>query len=153
MDWFNENMTETLFILGLVLLCIEILVLGFSTFILFFIGLALLLIGGLLAIGVIENSLIQVVLSTAVLTAILAAVLWQPLKRMQEKTDDRKVTSDFDGMTFILGDDIDESGGFTYAYSGINWQVKSAQKLSQGTKVVVERAEVGVFWVTAYQDK
>lgn len=36
MNWFNENLGESLFILGLILLSIEVLVLGFGTFVLFF---------------------------------------------------------------------------------------------------------------------
>ena len=37
MSWFAENMAESLVVLGLALLVIEILILGFATFILLFV--------------------------------------------------------------------------------------------------------------------
>ena len=46
MDWVTANMAESLIIVGLLLLAIEIAVLGFSTFVLFFVGLAAVLTGG-----------------------------------------------------------------------------------------------------------
>lgn len=41
MEFFHANLTEWLLVLGLLLLVIEIAVLGFSTFVLFFCGISL----------------------------------------------------------------------------------------------------------------
>jgi hypothetical protein len=52
MNWISNNLPESLIMAGLALLLIEVVVLGFSTFVLFFVGLAALVAGGLMAVGV-----------------------------------------------------------------------------------------------------
>jgi membrane protein implicated in regulation of membrane protease activity len=47
MNWISNNLSESLIIAGLALLVIEVVVLGFSSFVLFFVGLAALAAGGL----------------------------------------------------------------------------------------------------------
>ncbi|MFT5811071.1 MAG: hypothetical protein ACI9KM_001835, partial [Rubritalea sp.] len=49
MDWLSNNLAQSLIIAGLALLVIEVVVLGFSTFVLFFVGLAAVITGGLLS--------------------------------------------------------------------------------------------------------
>jgi|TARA_B110000238_G_C16102263_1_gene428709 membrane protein implicated in regulation of membrane protease activity len=48
MDWAFNNLAESLFILGIFLLVIEVAVLGFSTFVLFFVGCGAVITAGLL---------------------------------------------------------------------------------------------------------
>ena len=55
MNWINDNLSESLIIVGLALLVIEVVVLGFSTFVLFFVGLAAVVAGGLMAVGVVPH--------------------------------------------------------------------------------------------------
>lgn len=147
MDWLLTNLAETIVIIGLVLLAIEILVLGFSTFVLFFIGIAAVATGGLLFTGIIAETPLNAVLTLAVLTLLAAASLWQPLKRMQEDSQPEAVTSDLIGYSFILEQDITPSQYGEHKYSGITWKVKSKQPIESGSQVTVVKADVGVFEV------
>ena len=104
MNWINDNLSESLIIVGLALLVIEVVVLGFSTFVLFFVGLAAVVAGGLMAVGVVPYSMLSALSSLGVLTALLALFLWRPLKSMQGNVESKKVTSDLVGHSFILNE-------------------------------------------------
>lgn len=147
MNWINDNLSESLIIVGLALLVIEVVVLGFSTFVLFFVGLAAVLAGGLMAIGVVPYSMLSALSSLGVLTALLALLLWRPLKSMQGKVESKKVTSDLVGHSFILNEAVSMTKNPTYRYSGIEWSLSSEQELSAGTLVEVTGVAVGAFIV------
>ena len=83
MNWISNNLAEILIMAGLALLVIEVVVLGFSTFVLFFVGLAAVAAGGLMTVGVIPESMLSALSSVGILTALLAVLLWRPLKSMQ----------------------------------------------------------------------
>lgn len=147
MDWAFNNLVESLLILGIVLLVIEIAVLGFSTFVIFFVGLAAILTSGLLYLGVIPDSLLSALLSTAVITAIGAAILWKPLKNSQNQVDKSKAKGDLVGHRFTLVENVAPQLNPIYRYSGVDWKLISTQPLQAGTQVEVTEAEVGVFHV------
>jgi membrane protein implicated in regulation of membrane protease activity len=132
---------------GIAILAFEVAVLGFATFILFFLGLSLIITGALCWIGVMPDTWPVILLSNALLTLVLAGILWRPLLRMQSKTDDKKVKSDFDGLRFFASQTIDNRGEASYKYSGVQWKVKSEAPIAEGTEVEVIKADVGVFWV------
>ena len=145
MNWVNDNLSESLIIAGLALLVIEVVVLGFSSFVLFFVGLAALVAGGLMALAVVPNSLLSALSSVGVLTALLAMLLWRPLKSMQGKVESKKVTSDLVGHSFILNETVSMTKNPAYRYSGIEWNLSSEQELSAGTLVEVTGVAVGKF--------
>ena len=147
MNWVTANMAESLIIIGLALLVIEIVVLGFSTFVLFFVGIAAVITGGLLYIGVLPDSLLSALSSTAFFTALLAIFLWRPLKRMQNKVENKKVTSDLVGHSFVLIENVAPGLSPIYRYSGIDWKLISDEELSAGTTVEVTDVDVGVFHI------
>ena len=149
MNWISNNLCEFLIMAGLALLVIEVVVLGFSTFVLFFVGLAALLAGGLMAIGAIPDSTLSAFYSVGVLTALLAMLLWRPLKSMQGKVEVKKVTSDLVGHSFILNEAVSMTQNPAYRYSGIDWHLSSEQELSAGTLVEVTGVAVGKFIVQA----
>ncbi len=149
MNWISNNLCEFLIMAGLVLLVIEVVVLGFSTFVLFFVGLAALLAGGLMAIGAIPDSTLSAFYSVGVLTALLAMLLWRPLKSMQGKVEVKKVTSDLVGHSFILNETVSMTQNPAYRYSGIDWHLSSEQELPAGTLVEVTGVAVGKFIVQA----
>ena len=149
MDWAFNNLAETLLIIGIALLVIEIVVLGFSTFVLFFVGAAAVLTSGLLYLGIIPDSLLGALLSTAIITAISASLLWKPLKKMQSKVDLTKAKGDLVGHSFILVEDVAPEMTPVYRYSGIDWKLKASEHLVAGTKVEVTEADVGVFYIKA----
>ena len=149
MNWVNDNLSESLIIVGLALLVIEVVVLGFSSFVLFFVGLAALVAGGLMALAVIPDSMFSALSSVGVLTALLAMLLWRPLKSMQGKVESKKVTSDLVGHSFILNEAVSMTKNPAYRYSGIEWNLSSEQELSAGTLVEVTGVDVGKFIIQA----
>jgi membrane protein implicated in regulation of membrane protease activity len=149
MDWAFNNLAESLLILGILLLAIEIAVLGFSTFVLFFVGCAAVVTAGLLYVGIIPDTLLAALLSTGILTALSAVLLWKPLKNMQAKVDTTKAKSDLVGHSFVLVEDVAPELTPVYRYSGIDWKLISSEHLVSGTKVEVVEADVGVFHIKA----
>lgn len=149
MDFLLQNLAESLMVLGILALIVEVAVLGFSTFVLFFFGLSLLITGGLMTLDVLSANASTAFWSNAILTALLSLSLWQPLKKMQSQTDDKQVKHDFADHSFVLDSDVDSKGESLYQYSGINWKLKSEQPIEKGTLVRIARMEVGVLWVEA----
>ena len=149
MNWISDNLSESLIMAGLILLVIEVVVLGFSTFVLFFVGLAAVVAGGLMTIGVIPDSMLSALFSVGVLTALSAMLLWRPLKSMQGNVESKKVTSDLVGHSFILNDAVSMTKNPVYRYSGIDWNLSSEQELSAGTLVKVTEVAVAKFIVQA----
>jgi membrane protein implicated in regulation of membrane protease activity len=149
MDWASNNLAESLLILGILLLVIEVAVLGFSTFVLFFVGCAALLTGGLLYVGIIPDTWLAAMFSTGILTALSAILLWKPLKNMQTKVDTTKAKGDLVGHSFVLVEDVAPELTPEYHYSGIDWKLKASEHLTAGTQVEVTQADVGVFHIKA----
>ena len=149
MDWASNNLTESLLIIGILLLVIEVVVLGFSTFVLFFVGCAAVITAGFLYVGIIPPTWLAAMLSTGILTALSAILLWKPLKNMQTQVDTTKVKGDLVGHSFILAKDVAPQLMPVYRYSGIDWKLNATEHLVAGTKVEVIEAEVGVFHIKA----
>lgn len=149
MDFLLQNLAESLLVLGILALIVEVAVLGFSTFVLFFFGLSLLITGGLMTFDVLAANASTAFWSNAILTALLSLSLWQPLKKMQGQTDNKQVKHDFADHSFVLESDVDSKGESLYQYSGISWKLKSEQPIEKGTLVRITRMEVGVLWVEA----
>ena len=149
MNWVSNNLPESLIMAGLTFLVIEVVVLGFSTFVLFFVGLAAVVAGGLMTVGLVPDSMLSALFSVGVLTALSAMLLWRPLKSMQSNVESKKVTSDLVGHSFILADAVSMTKNPVYRYSGIDWNLSSEQELSAGTLVEVTGVAVGQFIVQA----
>lgn len=148
MGFIEENLIATMLVIGFALLAIEVLILGFSTFILFFVGIAAIVTGVLFFIGLMPESILNAFLSTAILSTLLAVVLWQPLKNMQQKTDDTKAKSDLIGLELDLTDDLTPGQPYSYRYSGIDWQLKCKVPISSGSRVKVTDVEVGAMHIS-----
>jgi len=147
--WFAENLIETLLIIAVVLLIVEVAVLGFSTFFLFFAGLGALITALLIWTGVLPETFLSSIVAVAISTAILAAVLWKPMRKMQAQVDDTRPKSDLIGHRLTLTQALDGKSSLSHQYSGIAWQVKSTDAIDAGTEVEVIQADVGVLWVKA----
>lgn len=152
MEAFVNYIPQLMITAGLLLLIVEVVVLGFATFILLFLGLALVLTGVMAWMGVIPVSWPMLMLTSGVFTAVLAAVLWRPLLRLQGDTDDKCTKSDFEGYRFVLEADIDGRGQYKHRYSGIEWTLKSERPLIAGCHVEVVKAEVGILWIKEVAD-
>lgn len=152
MSWFSENLAETLLILGLILLGIEILVLGFSTFVLFFVGISAVTTAGLIYSDAIPNTWLSALSALAVTTCLSALLLWKSLKNFQSKVDNTRAASDLVGYRFILVDDISSDTNAIHHYSGIAWKLRSKEPIKSGTWVEVTQADVGEFTVRPRYD-
>jgi membrane protein implicated in regulation of membrane protease activity len=149
MDWAFNNLAESLFILGIFLLVIEVAVLGFSTFVLFFVGCGAVITAGLLYVGIIPDTGLAAMFSMGLLTALSAVLLWKPLKNMQKDVDTTPAKGDLVGHNFVLVEDVAPELAPEYHYSGINWKLKASEHLVAGTQVEVIQADVGVFHIKA----
>ncbi|KAF7764391.1 hypothetical protein PCIT_b0382 [Pseudoalteromonas citrea] len=149
MGYIVDNIAQTLVIVGLLALIIEVVILGFATFVLLFLGLSLVFSGGMMYAGLIEASWLNALWINAVLTFTLALLLWKPLKRMQNNVESKEINSDFADIEFTLTDHLSEDNTVQHAYSGIQWQLKSLNPIEKGTAVKVVKKEVGVLWVEA----
>ncbi|AWB68572.1 activity regulator of membrane protease YbbK [Saccharobesus litoralis] len=146
-EFISSHVPETLIAVGIILLTIEVAVLGFATFILFFFGISLLITGGAVWLGVLPDSLSAIALSNAIFTSCLALLLWKPLKNIQDKADNKMVKSDFTGLRFFVADEVSLNSKAQHKLSGILWTLKSHEVIPAGKEVEVIRAEVGVLWV------
>tara|TARA_R110002153_G_scaffold11692_7_gene45068 strand:- start:1085 stop:1537 length:453 start_codon:yes stop_codon:yes gene_type:complete len=145
--WLSDNLGIGLISVGLILLVIEIAVLGFSTFVLFFVGGAAVITGLLMQMGVVEATNLNATLYVSLFTALLAVFLWKPLKNMQKDVDPKKASNDLIGLTFIVATDISAERPGMHRYSGINWRVVSQDPIASGTKVEVIAVDVGQFTI------
>jgi hypothetical protein len=153
MEWAASNLIETILIIGIVLLIVEIVVLGFSTFFLFFAGLAALATALIMWIGLIPETLHWTLISISFFTVIFAALLWKKLSKLQNKVDHKRADSDLIGHTFVLSEDVEAALPMKdkpqYQYSGINWHLNAHEDLSKGTLVEVIQANVGSLVIKA----
>lgn len=147
MTFFMEHLPQTLMVLGLLALIIEVGILGFGSLVLFFLGVSLLLSGMLMTVGLLPVTGTAALLANAVMAGALALVLWKPLKRMQDDRQQQRVDQDFAPDDFILKEAVDISGNTSHRYSGIDWQLRSERPIEAGTRVRVDHADVGVLWV------
>ena len=136
-------LSQWLFMLGVGLLVIEIAFLGFATFVLFFVGLAMLATGGLMAVEILPQTINSAVISVSLLSITAAFVLWKPLKNIQAPREDRGIEVGFAGHRFQLATDIAPDQPGEHIYSGITWRVVSDRAIAKSAHVKVVHADVG----------
>lgn len=149
MDWFTDNPGQALITLGILLLIIEIVVMGFSTFLLTFFGLSAIVSGIAVYWGILANDLLTIVISNTLLAALFAAVLWKPLKNLQNNKTATATKSDLEGLEFTLNSPVSKNQTSHHRLSGVEWVIKSSSPIEAGEQVIVEKAEVGTLWVKA----
>ncbi|EPJ45567.1 MAG: hypothetical protein OFPI_36360 [Osedax symbiont Rs2] len=143
MEILTQNMAQSLLVAGLLVLVLEVFVLGFSTFFLFFLGLGLLGTGLIFFTGLVADTGTNAVIIVAIISSVSTAVLWQPLKKMQNKVDHKPVKGDMIGHRFALQQNLQLKTSIDHQYSGINWKVSSDQTLAAGDEVEVTEIGVG----------
>jgi hypothetical protein len=155
MEWAASNLIETILIIGIILLIVEIVVLGFSTFFLFFTGLAALATALIMWAGLIPETLHSALIAIALFTVVFAALLWKRLSKLQNKVDHKRADSDLIGHTFVLSVNVEAALPMKdkpqYQYSGINWYLNAHEDLAKGTLVEVIQADVGSLVIKAKQ--
>ena len=150
LEYINNNMSGFWIALGFALLAAEVLVFGFSTIIFLFAGLGALISGLLMSAGVIPETWIAGTACFGIATGISSAILWKPLKTMQDKSiPQKKQSSDIIGLEFVLMDDISVTSPGGYRYSGIDWKLEvdsssDVDTMNKGDRVTVVSVDVGL---------
>jgi inner membrane protein len=148
-----DYLPQILIAAGIFALAIEVMVLGFSTFILFFLGLGCFITGLTMQFAWQEANITHAIWSISIITFASALFLWKPLRKMQSQTSTEKNESDFAQITFELTGHVNStSDDVLYQYSGINWKVRSRTPLSKGQWVKVVDTDVSVLWVEPIKD-
>jgi membrane protein implicated in regulation of membrane protease activity len=147
MEYIFSHLGQTFIVLGLILLVIEIVVLGFSTFVLFFLGIGCIATGTLMAIGLFPATLLNSLLATAIISTLIALAGWKPMKRIQNRVELKQIDNDMIGHQFILSATLNPGQTIIHRYSGIDWQVKAKESLPAGTEVKIISMEVGILTV------
>ena len=151
-DYINTHLAGFWIALGFALLAAEVLLFGFTTIIFLFSGLGALATGLMIMGDILPASWIASVASFGISTGIFSALLWTPLKKMQNRAEAPHTPhSDFIGLEFVLPQDITPTSPGRYRYSGIDWRVEIARnagdQLAKGQRVVVESIDVGILRV------
>lgn len=149
----SENLPAFWFLLGFLLLAVEILAFGFSSGVLLFGSVGALITGALMWAGWLPANWLFGIAAFAVASAASAALLWFPLKRMQsgaELGQDR--SSDLIGHTFRLDSSLSHTQQASTRYSGITWRVElsdasTRQEVAAGERVRVDSLGAGYFRV------
>src|SRR5690606_30543195 len=82
MEFILQHLPKFLLVVGVGALIIEVAILGFATFVLLFLGASLVITGLLMHIGLLPATMMVALWSNALLTSILALVLWKPLRKI-----------------------------------------------------------------------
>ena len=147
MEYILENLAQSYIVLGLLLLTVEVTVFGFSTFVLFFVGIACMITGALMMLGIVGETVLSSLLITAVLSVVVAVVSWRPLKKFQNTVLATTVDNDMIGHSFFLSEDLMVGKTTTHRYSGIDWQLQAKEDLVLGTEVSIIEVRVGILIV------
>lgn len=151
-EYIINHQTEFWLVCGLMMLSLEVIT-GFTTGIFLFGGMAALVTGGLMSIGVLPQNLVAGISCTGLGSGIIALLLWRPLKRLQgDRRAAKDNSSDLVGYTFVLESDVSKINPSVTQYSGVTWTVKIDQdagvdELTAGQTVAVSSVDVGVFRV------
>ena len=154
-ELINDNLVAFWFCLGFLLLSIEILAFGLGSGVLLFGSIGALLTGAFMWFGLLPQSWLSGIASFAVSSAVVTAVLWYPLKKLQDGPElggDR--SSDLIGHSFRLEQDIAIGNPGKTRYSGIDWRVEISSEsdesqIANGQRVRVVSVDPGVFHVSA----
>lgn len=139
--------------IGFMMLAAEVLLFGFTTIILLFAGLGALITGLLMASGFLPETWIAGISGFGISTGIVSALLWKPLKNLQDNhTPVKKQSSDLIGYEFVVQQDISVTQPGTHRYSGIDWKVEldrtaGVDNIPAGQRVAVTSLDAGIFRV------
>lgn len=120
-NYFASNHHHVYFLIAGIAFVIELTVMGLSGP-LFFFALAAFITGILSSMGVISGWETEI-FSLGIITALIAALLWKPLKNFQKKGSGVDTSSDMIGQQVPSSSVIDATSG-SIRFSGINWNAR-----------------------------
>lgn len=157
LDYILGHQPDFWLVFGFVMLAIEI-VTGFTTGVFLFAGLGALTTGVLMSLDMLPETWLAGVSCTGIGTGIITALLWMPLKKLQDNRPVKKDnSSDLVGYEFVVKSDITSVKPSSTNYSGISWKVEidkdaGVDTIEAGQRVSVSSVEVGVFKVKLSQN-
>ncbi|MDW6094317.1 NfeD family protein [Vibrio rhizosphaerae] len=151
MDFIIAHLVQILAVVGLILLAVEVLVLGASTFVLLLMGMGLLLASLSMYLEWIPATWQWALVATTFYTLVSGGVLWPIFKRAQQKPEHTNVNSDLIGHSFVLPQDTTPETPTSYRFSGIEWRLIAQEPLTKGTLVEVIHLQVGELFIRAKQ--
>ena len=140
---------EFFFAVGVILLLVEIIFLGFSTFVLLFLGMGCVATSLLLFLEIIPLAVDNALLATSLISIGSAIVLWRVIEQLTSDKNETRVDAGFVNHEFTLPETISRAAPGTHRYSSVNWEVvpHSDVTIRAGKKVEVVSVEVGTFFV------
>lgn len=120
-NYFSDNHAQLLFIIAGLSFVVELTVMGLSGPLLFF-AIACFLTAMMSSVGIVSGWEAEL-FSIGVLTTLITALLWKPLKAFQNKAEGVDNSSDMIGRIVPCAIDITNTAG-AIRYSGINWTAR-----------------------------
>jgi hypothetical protein len=139
MQYLLDNHDHLWFLISGLAFILELSVMGLSGPLLFF-ALAALATGLLVSMGMISGWEAEF-LAVGILSALIALVLWKPLKRFQNDKPTTDNSSDMIGLKLAVSTEITSLTG-TVRYSGINWNARLADSGDQISLPVNSQCEI-----------
>lgn len=139
MEYFLENPDHLWYLIAGVSFVVELSIMGLSGPLLFF-AIASLVTGILVSFDIISGWQSEI-LTVGLVTALVAAILWRPLKSLQNSKDKTDDSSDMIGLQVPASADITMTQG-SIRYSGINWNARlvdncSVEKISDQSMCII----------------
>ncbi|MCP4955540.1 MAG: NfeD family protein [Photobacterium aquimaris] len=125
MTYFFENHHHFWYLIAGLSFVIELSIMGLSGPLLFF-AIASVITGILVTFGIIGGWQTEI-FTLGVLTALIAIILWKPLKRLQQSHSKMDNSSDMIGLEVPVSVEVTETSG-NIRYSGINWNARLMAK-------------------------
>jgi len=153
-DYIDMHQSGFWIAIGFALLAAEVLLFGFTTIIFLFAGLGAIVTGLAMMFGLLPETWTAGISCFGITTGLVSAVLWRPLKKMQDSsTPPQRQSSDLIGYEFVLQQDVTALQPGQHRYSGVDWKVEldrqAGDQLSAGQRVTVTSIDAGIFRVKA----
>ena len=150
-SYINQNLVQLLVVGGLLILVIEIIILGLSTFILFVIGTSAILTGLVIAMGLIPAELSYATVSFLV-TSCMVWLISRPLfQYMKNEFNPVNGNKELIGHRFTLPEDLTIGQSITLHYLGTDWQVSAREAIFLGLEVEIIKVMAGKLTVRKVQ--
>lgn len=148
-NYFSQHHDQLFYLAGCIGLIVELTVMGMSGPLLFF-SIASFITGGLISAGIVSDWTTEI-LTFGVISAVVTAILWKPLRSIQNKGDGSDTSSDMIGQAVPCAETVTPNGG-AIRHSGINWMARlsshaEVEKIEAGERCVITAVEGNVMIV------
>lgn len=153
-QYISEHHDHFFYVIAGLSFVAELTIVGFAGPLLFF-AMASFITGILIKLGIISGWDVEVFV-LGVLTAIIATVLWKPLKRFQNSGGGADTSSDMIGRQVPASGEITLSQG-SIRYSGIDWNSRLAEdagvaSIAEGELCIIASVDGNVMLVKPLSD-